>query len=58
MHLSSNEHKIVAHVFSFQWCFALLLCYCLRSEILPLLKIEGNSLSTQKHKDEFNTSYV
>ena len=56
MHLSSNEHKIVAHVFSFQWCFALLLCYCLRSEILPLLKIEGNSLSTQKHKDEFKTS--
>ena len=42
MHLPSNEHKIVAHGFSFQWCFALLLCYCLSSEILPLLKIESN----------------
>ena len=42
MHLSNNEHKIVAHVFSFQWGFALLLCYCLRSEILTLLKIESN----------------
>ena len=41
MHLSSNEHKIVA-IFLFS-SGALLYCsYCLRSEILTLLKIEGN----------------
>ena len=50
MHLSSNEHKIVAHVFSFQWGFALLLCYCLRSEVLTLLKIEAHfSIYSETH---------
>ena len=56
MHLSSNEHKIVAMFLVSNGALPYCSVIAWGQKYLPYLKLKPTALSTQKHKDEFKTS--